>query len=365
MASHDSGSDHPSNLLYRDTYFNSSYDPDPDLLITIPPDFSDDNYAHGRGKMDALLQTNLPNCHLPILLVNDIVFGGSDDGSNLTGIAATASGSSIFVIHECGHVLANLGDEYTSEFPGYPDTEEPNTTTQTNFDAIKWKAWINTNTTPIPTPETATYINDAGLFEGAHHHSDGWYRPQINCAMGNFSSPFCAVCSEALVLSFYRQVRPVDGFTPAATNLSLASPQMLTFTLKLVQPATDDLTVQWFTNGIYSVGATNQSFAVELGLGAGGVTNVSARVKDETPLVRTDSDYVLAQTVTWSVNAGALSPSFSFNIISLAINFEQQRNEATKFLASFVSWFLCCSFYFFTVGELAGCVPSCFAPSKM
>jgi len=255
--------------------------------------------------MDALLQTNLPNCHLPILLVNDIVFGGSDDGSNLTGIAATASGSSIFVIHECGHVLANLGDEYTSEFPGYPDTEEPNTTTQTNFDAIKWKAWINTNTTPIPTPETATYINDAGLFEGAHHHSDGWYRPQINCAMGNFSSPFCAVCSEALVLSFYRQVRPVDGFTPAATNLSLASPQMLTFTLKLVQPATHDLTVQWFTNGISSVGATNQSFAVELGLGAGGVTNVSARVKDETPLVRTDSENILAQTVMWNVNAAA------------------------------------------------------------
>ena len=39
---------------------------------------------------------------------------------------------------------------------GYPATEEPNTTRETNRNAIKWKAWISPGT-PLPTPETGDY----------------------------------------------------------------------------------------------------------------------------------------------------------------------------------------------------------------
>ncbi len=42
-----------------------------DYLITIPPNWADTNYSHGQGKVDALLQTFMPNCQLPVLLVND------------------------------------------------------------------------------------------------------------------------------------------------------------------------------------------------------------------------------------------------------------------------------------------------------
>src|ERR1039458_1782019 len=52
VASNESGSDHPVSSQFRDTYFNSSYDPDSDLLITIPPDFADTNYSDGQGKVD-------------------------------------------------------------------------------------------------------------------------------------------------------------------------------------------------------------------------------------------------------------------------------------------------------------------------
>ena len=47
--------------------------------------------------------------------------------------------------HETGHVLANLSDEYTytNPYPGFPTTEEPNTTQQTNRTLIKWNAWIS------------------------------------------------------------------------------------------------------------------------------------------------------------------------------------------------------------------------------
>ena len=181
VASVQSGSDHPYYSIYRNTYFNSTYDNSSDYLITIPPNFADANYSHGQGKVDALLQTNMPDCHLPILLVNDITDGGSD-GVNNTAIGSIGFELPEILTHETGHVLANLGDEYTTASPGFPDTEEPNTTRQTNRLLIKWKAWISTNT-PIPTPPTSAYSSVVGLFQGAHYHPTQWYRPQLDCLM--------------------------------------------------------------------------------------------------------------------------------------------------------------------------------------
>ena len=82
VPSNQSGSDHPANGTnssnFRDTYFNSSYDSTSDYLISIPPNFVDTNFSHGQGKIDALLQTFMPECHVPVLLVNDFTPGGSD-----------------------------------------------------------------------------------------------------------------------------------------------------------------------------------------------------------------------------------------------------------------------------------------------
>ncbi len=300
VASNQSGSDHGSDTnYYHDTYFNSLYEPPDDFIISIPPNSRDTNYSHGQAKVDALLQTFMPKCHLPILLVNDAVPGGSD-GFDKTAIASVGSGSFEILTHETGHVLANLGDEYSSAYPGFPDTEEPNTTRQTNLSAIKWRAWIPTNT-PLPTPATEQYSAVVGLFEGAHYHVTNWFRPQLNCAMGNFSSPFCQVCSEALVLAIYQKVRPVDGFTPAATNLSVSSSQPLSFTLGLLAPA-HSLTVQWRTNGAAIIGATNLSLALLPDTLGNGTQIVSAVVNDNTSLVRNDPTNLLSQTVSWTLN---------------------------------------------------------------
>ena len=304
IVSNQSGSDHPNGATYRDTYFNSSYDADSDLLITIPPNDFDTNYDHGQGRVDALLQTNLPECQLPIMLVNDPVRGGSD-GSGRTAIASTAVGSGVFVIHESGHVLANLGDEYVFENPGYPDTEEPNTTTETNLDLIKWRAWIDTNSTPVPTPPTAQYANSVGLFEGAHYHPQGWYRPQLNCAMGNFSAPFCAVCREALVLAIYQRIHAVDEFFPAQTNLSLSATQAISFSISVLQPATHALSVQWFTNAVPVPGEANLTFDPGLNWFTNAINQVSVRVADETPWVRNDPADLLVQRVTWNMQVDA------------------------------------------------------------
>ena len=298
VASTNSGSDHPYNGIYNNTYFNSTYDPVSDRLITIPPNFADANYSHGQGKVDSLLQTFMPNCQLPVLLVNDRYNDGGSDGFDKTAIAAVSYQLPEILTHETGHVLANLGDEYTTPNPGYPNTEEPNTTQQTNRLLIKWSAWISTNT-PVPTTPPDSYPDVIGLFEGAHYHTTGWYRPKLDCLMRDLYAPFCDVCSEALVLAIYQHVRPVDGFSPASTNFSVSTTQAMAFSVSLLQPATHDLDVQWFTNGVPQTGATNLTFTLSPQALANATNWVSAVVQDNTPLVRNDPTNLLSQTVTW------------------------------------------------------------------
>jgi len=294
VASNQSGSDHPTYPLYRDTYFNSTYDPVSDRLITIPTNIT------GQGKIDAFLQSFMPKYHLPILLVNDPAYGGSD-GFDKTAIASIGDSSFEILTHETGHVLANLGDEYTNAYPGFPDMEEPNTTRETRLGFIKWKNWISTNT-PVPTPATGDYGSIVGVFNGAHYHTTNWYRSKLECAMNHFGVPFCEVCSEALVLGIYQRVRPVDAFVPASTNLSISSTQAITFNVSLLQPSTHNLSVQWFTNGIAVTGATNGSFTLFPETLGSGNHAISSVVRDETTLVRTDPSNLLAQIVMWSAS---------------------------------------------------------------
>jgi len=141
VASTESGSDHytPTTNLVN-TYFNSTYDSyGIQRLITIPPNDRDSNAARGEGKVTTLLQTLMPQYDIVALIVNDGVYGGSGGTYLLTSINSSAPE---IAVHELGHSFAKLGDEYSSPFLGYPDTEEPNTTTQTNRSLIKWRAWI-------------------------------------------------------------------------------------------------------------------------------------------------------------------------------------------------------------------------------
>jgi hypothetical protein len=300
VASSQSGSDHPADSIYRSTYFNSTYDPVGDYLITIPTNSS------GQGRVDSLLRTYMPNCQLAVLLVNDATDGGSD-GFLKTAIVSVGGltyemsiGQPGILTHETGHVLANLGDEYTTPYPGFPNTEEPNTTQQTNRLLVKWNAWISPST-PVPTPD---FYGDGvvGLFQGAHYHTTNWYRPELNCAMGSLGIPFCTVCREALVLGIYRRVRPVDAFSPTNRTLSVSNAQALAFNVTLLRPATHTLSVQWYTNSTTVTDATNAAFTLLAQSLPNGTNWVSAVVRDDTPLVRNDPTNLLSQTVTWSVN---------------------------------------------------------------
>lgn len=294
VASAQAGSDHPDWPSYRDTYFNSVYQ---GPLITIPPNGLDTNYGHGQGKVDALLQSYVPECRAAILLVNDLTPGGSD-GGGAAAIVYRGAGMMDYLAHELGHVMGNLGDEYTNSNPGYPDTEEPNTARGTNL--IKWPAWIAAST-PVPTPASAEFANTVGLFEGAHYHVSGWYRPKFDCTMNHPTFPeYCEVCQEALVLSLYHWVRPVDARSPGGASLVVElAPR--TFALSLVEPSTHSLLLQWYTNGMPVPGATNATFTLFPQALGSGLHRLEAAVLDSTVLVRSDPAQGLSQVVSWQL----------------------------------------------------------------
>ena len=299
VTSIESSSDHPAYPLSHETYFNSSYDL-AERLITIPLDQT------GKGKVDALIRARAPETDLTILVVNDLVFGGG--GGPLLITSRNVSSPEI-VVHESGHTLAGLGDEYSDPFPGYPNMKEPNTTRETHRNLIKWKAWIS-ESTPVPTPGSFDYANDVGLFQGAHYQSNGWYRPKLDCGMRTLGFPFCEVCTEALVKAICKRVHLIESFSPASLNFSIGTNQPVVFQISSLQPAAHNLTIQWLTNGVPVEGATHATFELPVVALPKGTYLIRAAVNDPTPLVRNDPENSLNNSIAWRMTktTAALGP---------------------------------------------------------
>jgi len=298
-----SGSDHPATSTTRATAFNSTYDAIYDYVITIPAG------PTGQGLVDGFMtNSSTPwstgRYKLPVMLVNEPFTPGGSGGA--TAIASTAGNFQGILVHESGHVIAGLGDEYPSEASGFDFSTlpaEPNTTTNTSYAAIPWKVWIDTNSTPIPTPEDPEYFNNIGLFAGAHYNPTNWYRPKLNCRMRSVSTgiPFCEVCREALVKTFYSKLRGFDTTTPSNSTLTLTTTQPQAFNVSLLQPLTHELSVQWQTNGANIIGATSSSFMFDPSTVTNGTYTLRALIHDDTDWVRNDPARALFSTNTWNV----------------------------------------------------------------
>lgn len=136
------------------------------------------------------------------ILVNEQQYGGGGI-FNLQGTAAVDNQRADYVfVHEFGHNLAGLGDEYignvTYETTATESLEpwEPNLTALGDPAALKWRDLVAPGT-PLPTP--ASYAGAVGAFEGAGYEARGLYRPEIECVMGARTvSGFCRVCQRAI-----------------------------------------------------------------------------------------------------------------------------------------------------------------------
>lgn len=297
VASVESGSDHPSTGIARNTYFNSTYESyGTAQLLTIPPNDRDGSYANGQGKVTALLNQFMPEWDIVVLIVNDTVYGGA--GGQYMTVSKHASAPEI-ARHELGHSFAGLGDEYSTPYPGYPATEEPNTTRETNRNAVKWKAWIDPGT-PVPTPVGSTTAASVGLFEGAHYNATGWYRPKNSCKMRTLGTAYCEVCQETLVKSIYSRMGTIQGQAPTSLLANLVAASSRSFQVETPAPQGRALKVRWTFNGTPLTNTTTNVVISTAQLVAG-TNTIKVDVTDDTTMVRTDPSDFLHDSQTWQV----------------------------------------------------------------
>jgi hypothetical protein len=193
------------------------------------------------------------------IVVNSETYGGGGIHGLYSIVAADNAWAPYLFVHELGHQLAGLADEYyTSEVTYLPSAQrvepwEPNVTALLDPAALKWRDLVARGT-PVPTPwpkerfeqhmleaqearrqarargqsereidllareqaagerallTAAEYAGRAGAFEGANYQAQGYFRPEIDCIMFSRNREgFCAVCMRAIVAALDWHSRP-------------------------------------------------------------------------------------------------------------------------------------------------------------
>ena len=200
VSSEDSGTDDPRADEWKNTAMNSSFNT-----------FETDRYLESLSTWKIYdFAAAQPRDHI-IVLVNTKKYGGGGVYNHFSISSADHPQAGKVLIHEMGHGLAGLADEYYSSDVSYSfffdmDAEpwNPNITTLINFES-KWKNLIH-DTIPVPTPAENKYKKVTGLFEGAGYSAKGIFRPSFNCRMkANEADGFCAVCKQSIekMVNFY------------------------------------------------------------------------------------------------------------------------------------------------------------------
>ncbi len=193
--------DHPRNNEYRKTALGVTFN-----FFDLP------RYSL-TGRLHRLFDVAAYAPHDTILLIFNSPRMGGGGIYNLYAVCSADSdvGAQV-LIHELGHSLAGLGDEYYTSsvtyidfYPEGVEPWEPNITALLDPRTLKWKDHVSKGT-PIPTPILPKFRGHVGAFEGAGYKAKGLYRPCYDCTMFSLRTcTYCPVCLEAMnrVIDFH------------------------------------------------------------------------------------------------------------------------------------------------------------------
>ncbi|MFJ8628975.1 M64 family metallopeptidase [Kitasatospora sp. NPDC093550] len=189
-----------------------------------------------------------PQADLVLVVANSAKYGGAgynDVKSSLgyEGIATVAGGnakSGQIAVHETGHSLGKLADEYAYDGQGTYQGDEPaeaNISTLTadrmRQQGTKWSRWLG---------QTSPDGGTVGAYEGGGYYPAGLYRPTENSIMRSLGREFNLPGREAMIAGFYRHATPLTSPTPAGSRLTAAD----RLTVDLPVPGTR---LRWFLDG--------------------------------------------------------------------------------------------------------------------
>jgi hypothetical protein len=178
----ESGTDIPADGEWKSTILNSNFYTFDSERYLMTPDY----------KTVKDIAANAPYDQI-VILVNTEKYGGGAVYNYYSTFSARHPLADRIIIHELGHGIAGLADEYyTSDVAYlnfYPTDVEPweaNITTLVDFES-KWMNLLDPDT-PVPTPAVNGYSDKIGVFEGAGYAEKGVYRSSKNSIMLNLDS---------------------------------------------------------------------------------------------------------------------------------------------------------------------------------
>lgn len=254
----------------------------------------------------AVMQTafdDAPEYDQILVIVNDTKYGGSGGSFAVTSMEPNAVD---IPIHEIGHSLFGLADEYEYGGESYArcdaqnDCPEPNATVRTSLNSIKWSHWVE-NGTPVPTPATAQYVSSVGLFQGSRYYADGQYRPWQDCLMRSLGKSYCPVCSETAVLRTYDFAGLEDSHSPSGASVSMTTADTTDFSVTGPRPIPNTVSGKWYKNGSLLTGFSSDSASISGEALGVGTHELKVDLSDDTTLVRMDPSDKLLETRTWQV----------------------------------------------------------------
>ena len=247
----------------------------------------------------AMAFRNVPGWDVIVPLANSGKYGGAGYPSlNIATAAAKNSATGDIVIHELGHALGNLADEYTYGGPFAWGGGEPGTANVSIFDAAqmaaqdrKWADWLGAS---LP-----GFDNPVGTYEGANYSVQGIYRPSNNSMMRSLGRPFNLVSAEELVIAIHDASDMIRGATPEPGTVHESG----SMTVEVLESAQGPMLVRWLVNGavVFEGDGVYARTIDELGAGPG--DTVTVEVVDDTPWVRDEvaRDQVMTERLTWEV----------------------------------------------------------------
>lgn len=243
-----------------------------------------------------------PDIDQVIAIANSAKYGGAGYPSNDLGTAAGRNSAAVEIaIHEIGHSLGDLADEYTYGGPttytggelSPVDVSIYNRQQQLDM-SRKWWRWMDA--------AMAGFDGPVSTFEGGNYSQYGVFRPSNNSMMRSLGRPFNLPSAERLLHQIYKEVNPIDDGTPDA---SVVDPDEVLWVTPM-QPLNHDLSVMWYLDGtvIWSAAEQHQLDLSTLSLGNGEHT-ITVEVVDPTPWVRFEAlrDAFMRESRSFTVRA--------------------------------------------------------------
>ena len=249
----------------------------------------------------ALLAAHVPFDEVAVVLNTD-TYAGSASASGL--IVSRHPKAPVITLHEMGHLLAGLGDEYvddalTGDVAGkYHEGMFANVTTHDDPTQIPWRHWFSD---PARIPDAPGEVG-VGRFEGAYYSARGFYRPKLNSIMRSLDGALGEVNAEAWLRSLYRAVPPLSAVYPARRAVGAPAGSDVEFEIVSPWPA-ELMTVRWFVDGVeaaQSDGAYRHVFR-----GDGGDHEVRVTIEDSSGGIRAPTANEHRGSYSWRVSGTA------------------------------------------------------------